>query len=415
MRDIVGAALLGTAVGAMGWIACDAPQPATTATAVPAASGAPASPASDARLAEVRAALADAVRDRDPYSGARKLGTLLPTLGAESVPAIVSTLEDPTLDSRATSLGLLVRFWATYDPEAAVLWAMRKVPSDYKIVALYPAISTWAEMNPKAAMDKTWSWAEIPGLERIVPIALMRGWYAANDSEGQRRFLRGVPLDVQGQRAHTAYVRIMIEREGSPAVIAWAESLRAVTDDDKSYKTGVFRRVADALSQFDVPAAVAWCTEQCAGPYGKDMRSLISRNWVLSDGPAAMRWLSTAHPGNERDYAVRLTYALWSRQDREGAKEWMAAAEGAGEPPPWLAPGFAVYAKLLSGEDPVEALQWAGRVENKQEREQVTVGILRVWRVKDEQAVKNWVLQSSLPENAREKVWEPIPGNGDPA
>src|SRR5262245_56270716 len=198
MKKALRTVLLGTAVGAMGIIACDAPAPtANPAAATPAApTNSTASPASDARLAEVRAALDDAVRDRDPYASARKLGTLLPTLGAESVPAVVATLKDLKVDLRAIPLELLLRFWATYQPEEAVLWAKREAPYNYNLVAVYAAISTWAENDPKAAMDKTWIWAEVPGLESIVPIALMRGWYANGDVEGQRAFLRTVRLDI---------------------------------------------------------------------------------------------------------------------------------------------------------------------------------------------------------------------------
>jgi hypothetical protein len=298
-----------------------------------------------------------------------------------------------------------------HEPEAASRWAKRDSPINYRTTAIFAALSTWAQIDPQEALKLTWDWSDTPGLERIVPIALVRGWYARNDPPELREFLRTTPMHVVGQRALAAYIRVVIETQGPDAVKLWAEGLPEATEDDKSYKLVVFRRVVDSLSQIDVASAVAWCDVHCHGPFGRQMRSLISRNWSYIDGPASMAWLSTAPPGNERDLAVRLTYALWSRNDPEAAAAWLVASEGAGEPPPWIQPTYPIYARLLSGEKPLEALRWAARISNAKLREHVTIGVLRVWRTMDEPAAEKWMAEAAMSPDAVEKVRTPKKGD----
>ena len=346
------------------------------------------------------------VRDEDAYSRARRLGAFLPTLGPGTVAAAVQTLEDRTVGLRATELDLLLRYWAAHQPEEAANWAKKKSPLNYRTAAVYAALRVWAEADPQAAASVAWPWMLEPTLEPIVPIALVRGWFAANDPPGLAQWLRELPPGIFRQRVIAAYIRVVIQTQGSEAVLRWAESL---PDDDATYKLAVYRRVVDALSQLDVEAAIRWCDTHCDGPYGNNMRSLIARNWVVRDGPSALGWLSSAHADSERDLAVQLTFALWARRDREAALGWMVA-QTTGEPDPWLRAIYPIYAKLLAVNAPAEGIEWAGRIEDDGIRERVLIDIARVWRHHDEAAAEDWLLQSSLSEKARELVREQVRG-----
>jgi hypothetical protein len=392
----------GAVLGAIGLGACDATAPPSATVSGPVEPEA--IPEGETLNDVVREALAEMVRDEDAYSRARRLGALLPTLGPETVPAAVQTLEDLTVDLRATELELLVRYWATHQPEQAAHWAKEKSPTNYRSAAIFSALRMWAEANPRTAVNVAWPWMLEPSLERIVPIALVRGWYAANDPPELTQWIHDLPMGVPRQRALAAYIRVVIQTQGSEAVKRWAESL---PDDEAQYKLTVYRRVVDALSKVDIEAGLRWCDTQCDGPFGNNMRSLIARNWVLRDGPSTFAWLSSAPEGADRDLAVRLTFALWARTDREAALDWMAA-QTTGEPGPWLRPIYPVYAKLLAADAPADAIQWAERIENDPQRELVLIKVARVWRHLDEAAAEDWLLQSSLSEEAREKVRAPI-------
>jgi len=419
MKKLSRSLAVGTAVGTLGLVACgdSAPQPAPPAPSSAPAPAPPVAPAaSEATGAPVESAvrkeLAAIVRDQDTYSRARRLAALVPTLGPADVPAVKETLHDLRVDLKATDLDLLVRFWATHEPEAASRWAIKSSPLNYKTVATYAAVSQWAQMDPQKAIEIAWPWEEVPGLESIIPIAVVRGWYARGNPADLQQFLRNLNPDILGQRAIAAYIRVMIETQGSEAAKAWAESLPSVGDDG-GYKQMVFSRVVDILSQLDVQAAIAWCDIHCTGPYGKNMRDTISRNWALYDGPASMAWLSTARPGTERDLAVRLTFALWTRVDTTGATGWMdeQSKDGVAD---WLRPVLPVYAKVLSVQRPLDAVKWAQQIEHPLERDQILVGVVRMWRLNDAAAADQWLATANLSPELVERVNSPPSREGDP-
>jgi hypothetical protein len=48
------------------------------------------------------------------------------------------------------------------------------------------------------------------------------------------------------------------------------------------------------------------------------------------------------------------------------------------------------------------------KIENERERDGVLVSLARLWRRSDEAAVEEWLRQSVLPEEDREKVRAPL-------
>jgi hypothetical protein len=401
MKKLVRSAVLGTAaVGAIGLFACDAKSPPATAGSAPVEPQAILP--SETLVDLVRDALTHVMGDPDPYSRARRLGTLLPTLGPDALPAVKQTLANPMLELRSTETELQVRFWATQQPAEAAEWAKRRSPGDYRSAAVYAAVWTWAQTDPEAAAKVVWPWASDLDTEGVVPVALVRGWYARNDPRGLRKFMAGLPPGIPRQRALRAYFRIVIQTQGTQVAMRWAESLPE-DSSEQSFKQDAFRRLIDVVSQFDIEAAAEFCRIHCNGPYGKNMRGIIGRNWALRDAPAALAWLSTALPGNDRNLAVRLTYGLYAWNDPAAAMRWMEA-KTTGQPEPWIAPAYPIYARLLAENAPVEAIRWLERIEDVEDREQALVGVLRVWRSHDPAAAQAWLDQSPLSEKAREKV-----------
>ncbi len=387
-----------TTLGAIGLSACD-PAPDTTAsrTVEPEAI-----PAGETLTDVVREALVESVRDEDGFSRARRLGALLPTLGPESISTVKKMLADPKLALYlgASEIELLVRFWATHQPEDASRWAAKQSPSAYRVASVLTSLTLWAEADPQAALTAARLWSQSADVREAVQIALVLGWFAAGDPPELEQFIHDLGVGFPQQRALSNYVRAMIGKHGVETVMQWAES---VSDDDAHYKLAVYRQVSSSLGIFDHEAAMRWCEAHGDGPYGMDSRTLVAGHWLRSDAAAALEWLSTAPEGDETSRAVRKTFAQWLRLDREAALGWMAA-QTAGTPDPWLRPTYPVYAQFLAQDSPADAIKWAERTEDDGERE-VTLGLVaRAWFQVDEAAAEAWLLQSPLSEEAREKV-----------
>jgi hypothetical protein len=391
----------GAVLGAMGFAACDSTAPTdadVSETVEPAAIN-----EGETLVGVVRASLTEIVKDQDAFSRARRFGALLPTLGPELVSAVKETLQDPTLEMGATEYELLVRHWATHQPEEATTWAVTKAPAFFQIAIVLTSLTMWAEADPHAAASAAEQWAaEHPGLRAVLPKALVRGWFLANPSE-LAEFVRDLGMGMPQQRALSTYVRVAIQKQGHEAVMRWAESL---PDDDPTYKTAVFRQVTSSLPAFDHEASLRWCEAHCDGPHGKDLRGILAKRWMMRDPAAALDWLSNAPESPEKDFAVRIVFEDWSILEREAALAWMAA-QTADELEPWLQPALPVYVRLLTPDSPAEAIRWAEQIGHESKRRFTLIEAARAWRAVDETASEAWLVQSPLSEQDREKVRAP--------
>jgi len=391
MNKMLHSALV-TTLGVIGLSGCD-PAPPPNATVCP--------PVESKGIA-AGGALADVVREEDPFARALKLAALLPVLGPEAVPEVKETLGNSALFFGATEMELLLRYWATHRPEEASRWAVDKSPTPFRTAAVYTAFPLWAKADPQAAVAATQEWSERDNVAEALQSALVLGWFAAGDPPELQQYIRDLGVGLARQRTLSTYVRAVIRKHGVEAVMRWAES---VPDDYATYKTAVYRQVGFSVTMHDVEAGLRWCEAHCTDPFGKDLRNMIASAWAWRDPAAALAWLSDAAPeGQEKRLALRVAFSHWLQTDREAALDWMAVQASGGEPDPWLRQLYLPYARALAKESPADAIPWAERIELDGEREFTLIQVARAWRRVDEAACEAWLLQSSLSEEAREEV-----------
>jgi hypothetical protein len=409
MMKMILQVILGVVV--FGLIACDSASPPDAAVnesgepqSIPSAAGV----ADDARAEEAAAAtrrsLYEILRLQDVYTRTQRLAALLPTLGPEAASLIPEIFKDPMLSLEASDHALLVRFWATHEPPKACQWALTEAPLISRMAAISAGFTVWAEMDPlavKAASEKRI--AQVGEARDAVQTALVVGWFRANP-EQLTQHLGTIDMGLTRQRVISVYLHQLIRAQGPDAAMRWAESLSG----DVTFKTAVYRQVAAALPVFDHAAAIRWCEAHCDGPYGKSMRNMIARRWVLTDGPAALTWLGETGPeGYETNIALRAAYAIWGRLDRRAAVDWMGS-QSAEAKAGWLRPAIPVYARMLAEDSPAEAIVLAEGIADDDERENLLIGVARIWRDVDAAAADAWLLRSELSQEAREKVRAPV-------
>jgi hypothetical protein len=346
----------------------------------------------------------EAIREPDSFARAARLATLLPTLGPNAVPEARAALEDRTIDLGFADILLLVRFWATHEPQAATEWSWQKVAAGLGVGPLMEASELWARVDPAAVLAKIQ--AVGPGPTTLhVEKALVRGWLAS-DLPGLEDYMLGLGgVDDAGQRALRTYTRERIRWDGPEAVMRWAES---IPDEPWRTKLAAYRQVAVELGLADTKAAARWCEAHCQEErFGSSLLQLTAEGWALHDGPGAMEFLSTVPPSKERDRAVRRAVASWQVRDKEGAIAWMEARGVAGVEP-WLEPGIYTHALSVGQLDPARGIEWAAAIEPEEARQDAYVLIAHWWHGKDREAAEVWLQQSPLSEEDRERVRAPI-------
>jgi len=265
------------------------------------------------------------------------------------------------------------------------------------------AMEAWATRDPEAAL-KLLTQLSVVSFPNSVPaqIGLVRGWYDSG-KPGLEAYLQALGISFERQRALTAFARRAIQRNGPEALGRRAE---AIPDEDPVFKLDAYRAVASELTHVNPADAVIWCEAHCDGPYGTDMRTLIAQRWASVDGQAAMEWAGTAPPGKERDWAVRGAFRGWDRNDREGLQRWVRAM-GIDGIAPYFQPALELFAHSIAANDPVEAMEWASRIEDPKLREGTLVSLARQWWVYDEPAAEAWLATSGLSEESLKIVRAP--------
>jgi hypothetical protein len=350
-----------------------------------------------------REAISEVLSDEDAFSRARRLGTLLPTLGEEPAHQVKALLADLTLARHigATEIELLTRYWATHDPEAASTWAVEAAPRAYRTAALFSTIPLWAKVDPFAALEATEGWLDRVDVRDSLPVAIVLGWYSAGDPPELQTFMQGLGVSFNRQRVVSTYIRIKLRTEGSDAVMRWAE---AITDDGTRYKLAAYRQVGYGMVPYDLEAALSWCDAHCEGPYGEGLRKMVVQGWLLSDPAAALTWLiSSAPEGQEGRFALKVAYSSWMQMDQDAAMKWIED-QAPGEPPTELIPTYPIYARVLARDSPAQAIPFAELILDEVDRELLLIQMAIDWRVQDEAACEAWLQQSPLSEEAREKV-----------
>jgi hypothetical protein len=383
------------ALAGLAFAACDAPGPSSDS----ASSGA-------AATQQATTSIAEALQDPDPYARARSLGALLPTLGSESLPEVKEALDNFRLDLGAVEFELLLRFWASQEPAEATAWTFKHASPLYRTTSARTVVEIWAKADPTAALVAVEDALPQSDEEvaRVVQMSLVRGWFKA-DRPGLEQYIYSLGSGLKRQRAIFSYLLSLAAAEGSDAAIAWAE---AISEEDVRYKLAVYRQLMSALAWADTDAAMRFCDVHCDGPYGKGLRNVLVRKRLRDgeNGGEIVEWVARVPETSERQrenktHSLWVAYSTWAYRERQAAMAWMRDQIAAEEPEPWLPLLYAEYARQLAPDSPEEAIGWAERVEDENDRERTLVRIARAWRKQDESAAEAWLAQSSLSERAR--------------
>jgi len=353
------------------------------------------------------AILRDAMRETDPFARITRVAAVLPALGPEIAPEIRAVLDDDTVDVGIPELDLLLRGWAKTDPWGATRWSQLHLKGEFMTAATNAITESWAGVDPVAAAAMVKEMSLLPNAAtRTGQIALVRGWFNSG-IPGLTEYIEGLGMGYDRQRAVDSFTRAMIQRDGTEAVVRWAD---AIPSDDAKFKLDVNRHAISTVARFSPAAAAAWCRRICDGPTATSTmtRSMVARRWAEKDGPSAMEWLANAPSGQERDWAVRAAFRQWSRHDPKGIRAW-ADAMGVDGVEPWFQPGLELLAISLIYRDPNSAARWVGAIENEADRERVYVTLARGWRTRDAAAADEWIEQMEFSESVRDRILAPSP------
>jgi len=352
-------------------------------------------PAADVALEGVAAEVRTILLKPDLLERTREISTRLEGLGPESLEGVKAAYATIFNDLGDTDLVLFAEWWARFDPAGAFEWANSNWQAEHPAV-ITAVLRAWARQDPAAALQG--AQVPAPNLRSAYTEACLVGWEESG-IPGVLEFVKRQPAGHDRQRAIQVIARRKVLRDGPEAAFAWAETL---PEDDRDFKQNVLRRVASSAAELNPRRAAEWAESLIGGEFESGLAQRVSTRWGRRDPASALEWLSTLPAGRARDDGVRETYRKWLAYDLEPAIAYVEEATLE----PWLDPAVSLLARRISVDDPLGALDWAGKIRDEELRLYTTGVVARSWVIRDEPAARAWVEQADLPDYLRRKIFE---------
>ena len=337
-----------------------------------------------------------------PLERAYLISSSLRNLDSDNLPGLVNVLENRNIGIVPEEVKLIMLAWARFDAPAAYEWAIVQKPEGWRTRLTLAAIYAWGYYDGPAAIRVAEAVENPETMARLQQNA-MEGWLRGGDKKGYSAYIANFPDMKRRGRLYFLLAGEIVMSEGNEAAMRWAEALP--DDMPNQLKPSVFGNVARMVASEDPLRAAEWFLEHGARPYSKGALPGIALRWVqLHDRPAAFEWLlatdrDATHEG-EVDDAIAQGFRSWMQLDSEAAQAWLLTQL----PNPALDPAVYEALRHLLPKDPGASMLWVQRLDDEEKRRSQLVRVGIRWRDKDPEGFTDWLAESDLPEEIRQKI-----------
>ncbi len=342
-----------------------------------------------------------AFAERDPLRRVYLLSRSLQDLGPDELPELLRVLEDRKMGIVPEEVRLVMIAWARFDAPGAYAWA-REGPKNWRATLADQAIYAWAYHDGPAALRVVEEIEEPEYMARLRQ-NLIEGWLRSDDKEGITEYIANFPDMRRRGRLFFLLAGEIVMAEGRDGAMRWTEALP--DDDTNQLKLGMFHHVANMVAKDEPVRAAEWFLAHRTRPYSEGALSGIARRWVQHhDRPAAFEWLlamsSDGLRAEARADAIANGFRSWIQIDPEAAELWLLSML----PNPALDPAIKEAVKRLLPTALDSAMAWAQRFDDESERHAHSVRVGIRWRGSEPEAFNDWLKESDLPEQTRQKI-----------
>jgi hypothetical protein len=345
--------------------------------------------------------LDEAFGEYDPLRRAFLISHALQDFGPDDLPELMRVLVDRREGITPEEVRLVMLAWARFDGPGAYAWATEG-PKPWRKTLTGEAMFAWAYHDGPAAIAVV---EEAENPERMIGLTqqALQGWIRSDDKQGVAEYISTTDKVERRSRYYFLLGGEVVMREGTDAAMRWVESFP--DDAPNQLKSALFRVVSDSVVVENPVRAVEWFLENRTRSFTRRSLSRIARAWGRQQDPSVVfEWLLAMSTEGlregERDDAIALTFRAWIQTKPEAAQSWLLSAL----PNPALDPAVREAVKRLMPTDPDVAMEWARRLDDEAARHGQSSRVGIRWRDKDPEAFHNWLRESDLPEETRQKI-----------
>ena len=290
--------------------------------------------------------------------------------------------------------------WARFGAPEAFEWARTRT-GPFREQASAAALEAWAFHDPVAARRALES-VDPPSERLALKEYFVAGWLKGGHHDGVTEYITAQPAGNARQR-YTNLLTIELMRDGSDAVVRWAESIP--DDAPGSFKRMAFQKAAYILATVDPIQASGWIELHLGQGYAEEATEVIGRRWLELDPPAARNWLASLPHSEADDDAQQTAQHAPPSEAPEDAAARARTITKAGDA------DAAIAAKVRRhANDPPKAIYWAQQISDPADRWRTVVVLARAWHRSDPEASEKWLEESEIPPQIRSAILNPPTG-----
>ncbi|MBC2596036.1 hypothetical protein H5P28_17350 [Ruficoccus amylovorans] len=333
----------------------------------------------------------------------QQLSLMIQSLGADEISGALAMIEEmPAGSNRDRLLAELVGQWATYDPQAAIVYAQSLPSMQLSNFALNEALQGWARVDPQNALAWWSSDANtVSGREGNRQLdSILRG-YSELDPFGAFQYVSAMSEDsVEGRRlknrAIETVVDSMLEQGRLTDALAWTSQLPA-----GETQTAALSEILEDWTRYDPDAASAYLETLSGRDDYSELRNSMLRSWTRSD-PASVADYISGMDAEDPDVG-RLTTMLvaeWGRYDLAAAGEWLNSQPANEE----TDRAVAMFTFQAASEDPAGAMTWAESITSDQMKGRLMNRVASEWKAQDPEAFAEYLKSADIPDTLKAEL-----------
>ena len=361
-------------------------------------------------IGELAGRLSVLLEDRDPVRRAGAIAQMLDrvspgeqTADLEPVRAEIRRRFEASrlLQDGDVEFALFGAWWARSDPEAAYRWTQDSPRAGARRVRA-AVFDEWGARDPSGAVRAAQA-DRSEGRRQDALVAAITGADRANlpKSAGLIAALEEITNRIDRRMALQELIRRQLRRQSPAEILSWlAESSVGGEELAEDWNAAAAVAIAAVDPVLATESLSALARSGRALPQG--VLESVASNLSSDDPVAALGWLATLEPSEERSDVVRSIYRSWLGREYAAALAW--AAERADLPEDWFDPIRANYAFILGHKEPEAGLRLLFQLPIGEERALYVQQVFARWKGKDPEAAEVWLQQADLPEFRRQEL-----------
>lgn len=251
-----------------------------------------------------------------------------------------------------------------------------------------------------------YAWGAVAGQDAVIHgkdtpkrdmAAALAGW-ASKDPTSAMIYFDSLSPAEQNNGALMKWGAAFGLADADPSLAAEFAAIRAEGGDKDATKM-INIASAAILRNDDPEQAARWASDLPGGELQNTAFRHLAGEYAKEDPNQAVAWASDLPAGEGRDHALGTSFHHWANRDVQEAAKAIEAL-----PAPDRDAATYGYATSVVHKDPAIGVEWAANIQDPDKRNRALVDTGRVFYQRDQEAARQWLTESGLPEATVQEI-----------